>query len=82
MRKKYIKQVIILIGLSQGLELVSQGLEFEKNITMSFPSHRTIGMIIVDRIRIRPNVTPFIGYQYHGHRNATVAQTTWQDQEG
>jgi hypothetical protein len=27
--------------VSQGLELVSQGLELEKNITMSFPSHRT-----------------------------------------
>jgi hypothetical protein len=27
--------------VSQGIELVSQGLELEKNITMSFPSHRT-----------------------------------------
>jgi uncharacterized phage infection (PIP) family protein YhgE len=26
--------------VSQGVELVSQGLELEKNITMSFPSHR------------------------------------------
>jgi hypothetical protein len=26
--------------VSQGLEIVSQGLELEKNITMSFPSHR------------------------------------------
>jgi hypothetical protein len=31
------------LGLvSQGLEIVSQGLELEKNITMSFPSHRNI----------------------------------------
>jgi hypothetical protein len=28
--------------LSQGLDSLSQGLELEKNITMSFPSHRMI----------------------------------------
>jgi hypothetical protein len=36
--------------VSQGLELVSQGLELEKNITMSFPSHRTLPLLIPQEI--------------------------------
>jgi hypothetical protein len=50
--------------VSQGLEIVSQGLELEKNITMSFPSHRRNNTHLIDLFSAPPPQNKWLGVLY------------------